>query len=118
MRKGGAFCKSYGLNTNNLALEYLLENQGLDFAIGNLAKDAGISRPKAYEIIKSFEKKEIVKKSRMIGKTQLYLLNKNNPLAKLFLKDFKECLRIIAESEKTISNHQASSIGVAYAKNA
>ena len=59
---------------------------------------------KAYEVIKNFEDKKYIKKSRIVGKTQLYLLNKENPRIKLFLKTFNECLRIIAEehSEKEL----------------
>jgi sugar-specific transcriptional regulator TrmB len=75
----------------------LLENQGLDFAVGDMAKEVGISRPKAYAVIKEFDRKEYIKKSRIIGKTQLYLLNKENKRVKLFLRDFRECLRLIAE---------------------
>jgi hypothetical protein len=120
MRKGGAFCSTYGLSMHNLVLEYLLENQGLDFAVGDLAKENKISRPKAYELIKGFEKKRIIKKSRIIGKTQLYILNKSDNKVILFMKDFKECLRIVAEenSEKNISSNHLQSTGVAYAKNA
>jgi predicted DNA-binding protein YlxM (UPF0122 family) len=97
MNKTGAFCETYGNTISNSILEYIMENNGLDFAIGDMAKELRISKPKVYEIIYCFEKKEYVKKSRIIGKTQLYLLNKETPRVKLFLKDFKECLRIIAE---------------------
>lgn len=93
----GAFCQTYGKTIDNRILEYLLENQELDFAVGDMAKELKISKPKAYEVIKSFEKKEYIKKSRIIGKTQLYILNKENRRVQLFLKDFKECLRIIVE---------------------
>lgn len=97
MNELGAFCETYGNTIPNRILEYLLENQDLDFAVGDMAKELEISKPKAYEIISDFEKKEYVKKSRIIGKTQLYLLNKENSRVKLFLKDFRECLRIVAE---------------------
>ena len=72
----GTFCETYGNTINNRIFEYLLENQNLDFAIGDMAKELHISRPKAYEVINSFEGKDYVKKSRIVGKTQLYLLNK------------------------------------------
>ena len=75
----------------------MLENQYLDFAVGDMAKELKISKPKAYEVIRKFEKKEYVEKSRIIGKTQLYKLNKENRRVKLFLKDFKECLKIVVE---------------------
>ncbi|MBW2990658.1 winged helix-turn-helix domain-containing protein [Candidatus Woesearchaeota archaeon] len=114
MRKGGVFCETYGLNIQNIVLEYLLENQGLDFAIGDLAKETKISRPKAYSVIKELEKKKYVNKSRVIGRTQLYKLDKNNKRVRLLIKDFKECLKLAYE-EKKISMNQVK-IGLAYAK--
>jgi len=99
MNEIGAFCKTYGDTIHNRILEYMLENQDLDFAVGDMAKELGISKPKAYEVIKYFEQKGYVEKSRIVGKTQLYKLNKENKRVGLFLKDFKECLRLIAEEK-------------------
>ncbi len=97
MENIGAFCETYGNTINNRILECLLENQDLDFAIGDMAKELKISRPKAYEVINNFEEKDYVKKSRIVGKTQLYILNKENKRVKLFLKTFRGCLRIVLE---------------------
>lgn len=93
----GAFCKTYGNTIENRILEYILENQDLDFAVSDMAKELEISKPKAYEVIKDFETKGYIKKSRVIGKTQLYVMNRDNKRIQLFLKDFDECLRIIVE---------------------
>jgi predicted DNA-binding protein YlxM (UPF0122 family) len=109
MNKMGAFCETYGNTIPNRVLEYLMENQDLDFAVGDLAKELDISRPKAYEIIADFEKKSYVLKSRIVGKTQLYLLNKENQKVRLFLKDFKECLRIVAEEYSNKAENKAQS---------
>ncbi len=100
----GAFCEIYGDTIENGIMEYILENKELDFAAGDMAKELNVSRPKAYEVIKDFENKGYIKKSRIVGKTQLYLLNRENPRVRLFLKTFNECLRIIAEenSEKEL----------------
>ena len=97
MNKIGAFCETYGNTIPNRILEYLMENEDLDFAVGDMAKEIQISKPKAYEIIGEFEKKGYLKKSRIVGKTQLYTLNKENSRVKLFLNDFKECLRLVVE---------------------
>jgi len=114
MKQGGVFCETYGKSMHNIVLEYLLENQGLDIAISDMAREVKISRPKAYEVMKEFIKKKYVKKSRVIGKTQLYILNKNDKRVKLFIKDFKECLRLAYEEKKTPISH--TRVGVAYAK--
>ncbi len=98
MKEQGIFCEIYGNTIRNRVLEYLLENQDIDFAIGDMAKELGISRPKAYDVIKYFEDKKTVRKSRIIGKTRLYTLNKEDMIVKLFLKNFKDCLKMVIET--------------------
>src|SRR3989338_3900844 len=97
MNETGAFCETYGNTIQNRILEYLMENEDLDFAVGDMAKELQISKPKAYEIVGEFEKKGYLKRFRIVGKTQLYMLNKENSRVKLFLNDFKECLRLVVE---------------------
>src|SRR3989338_2791838 len=97
MNKPGAFCETYGNSIHNRIIEFMLENQEIDFAIGDMAKELGISRPKAYEAARYFEMKGYLTKSRVVSKTQLYKLNKEDKRVKLFMKDFKECLRLIVE---------------------
>lgn len=103
MNEGGAFCKTYGCTISNRVLEYMLENQDMDFAVSDMAKEIEISKPKAYEIIDNYEKKGYIQKSRLVGKTQLFILNKNNRRVKLFLSDFKECLKIVADEYSEVS---------------
>ncbi len=118
-KKTGAFCETYGNTIKNRVLEYLLENHSLDIAVGDMAKEVKISRPKAYEIIAEFGKKGYVIKSRIIGKTQLYKLNKANNKVKLFLRDFKECLRMVVEehSEPDAIMPADASMGAVSARN-
>lgn len=111
MNNIGAFCLSYGITIRNRILEYLLENQGLDFAVGDVAKELEISRPKTYEIINDFLNKNFILKSRIIGRTQLYILNKQNARVKLFLKDFKECLKIVV-AEHSVKPKQKETLKV------
>jgi len=108
--RGGIFCEVYGKSMHNLVLEYLLENQDLDFAIGDLAKEVKISRPKAYEVIKELLKKKYVKKSRVIGKTQLYMLDKSNKRVKLLIRNFIECLKLAYEEKKIPMNQARNAI--------
>ena len=112
----GAFCELYGESLRNLVVEYLLENKELDFAVGDMAEELNISRPKAYEIIKKLEKEGYVKKSRVVAGTQLFLLNEKSRKVKLLLKDFKECLRIVVEEyEEKPSSYVSTSSGIGVA---
>ena len=93
----GVFCEVFGISIRNRILEEILTSESLDWAVGDIAKDLEISRPKAYQIIEEFKKKGYIKKSRMIGKTQLYLINKENKHIKVLLKAFKECLNMVMD---------------------
>lgn len=99
----GAFCETYGKTINNKILEYMLKNQDIDFAVCDMAKEIKVSKPKAYSVVREFEKKGYIKKSRLVGKTQLYALDKENKRVCLFIKCFKECLKIMAEEAKIIA---------------
>jgi len=112
----GKFCELYGNTIRNRILEYIFEINDLDFAVGDMAQDTGISRPKAYEMIKELEKKKYIKKSRIVAGTQLFILNKKNKEIEFLMKNFKECLKLVIEehSEKTYS--AGKSVGAVSAK--
>ena len=114
----GIFCETYGNTIENRVLEYLLENQDLDIAVGDVAKELNISRPKAYEVTENFEKKGYLIKSRVIGKTQLYKLNKRDIRVKIFLRNFNECLQLVIDehSRKRPMINTPMSIEIASAK--
>jgi predicted transcriptional regulator len=117
----GCFCEVYGTTLDNRILELILVNGECDWAIGDIARDLKISRPKAYEVIADFEKKGIVKKTRIIGRTQLYTINKDNPISKIYLRNFNECLNMVVEEYTTPKKKSQAAVktrraGVAVAK--
>lgn len=115
----GAFCETYGNTLKNRILENLMEFESADTSAGDVARFLGISRPKVYEVFAEFLKRGFIKKTRIVGKTQLYMLNKNNERVRLFLRDFRECLRIIAaEYIKPKRTSHSGNIGAASARNA
>ncbi|MBT4824345.1 hypothetical protein HN695_00080 [Candidatus Woesearchaeota archaeon] len=101
----GAFCDIYGRNLRNAFLETILVYRDIDFAACTVVDRIEISKPKAYELVYEYEKKGYIEKSRILGKTQLYKLNKKNLRVKLLMKAFKDCLKLIAEEyeEKEIA---------------
>jgi sugar-specific transcriptional regulator TrmB len=109
----GEFCRLYGETLRNRVLEYLLELGSLDFAIGDMAVEIGISKPKAYEIMKNLEKEGFVKKTRIIAGTQLYMLNEKKLEVKQLKRDFKECLKRVLEEAEEKPTHYSSRAGVA-----
>ncbi|MGV8172224.1 MAG: hypothetical protein ACP5OA_06050 [Candidatus Woesearchaeota archaeon] len=108
--KDDAFCEVYGFTLNNLVWGYLLENRRIGIAVGDMAKELGISRPKAYQIIEEFTKKRYVVKSRIIGKTQLYELDKDNPIVKIYIRNFKECIQMVVDEYKSKKNNHSGNM--------
>ncbi|MBT7903600.1 hypothetical protein HN587_07085 [Candidatus Woesearchaeota archaeon] len=98
----GAFCELYGKTLRNKVLEQILERGRLDFAVSDLLEEINISKPKLYEIIRELEETNILVKSRIVGPTQLFLLNTNSQKVRLLNKNFKECLKLIIETVTTI----------------
>ena len=97
----GEFCRVYGATLRNRVIEYMLERGRLDFAVGDLAQEVNLSRPRAYQLIKELSNEGIIKKTRLVGRTQLYTLDYSNSVVKLLKKSFNDCLRLV---ENTVSN--------------
>ena len=116
MDETGAFCKAYGNSARNRILEHLLENDGLDFAAGDVARETRLSRPKTYEVILRLEKEGMAQKSRVVGRTQLYRLDGQSQLVRLFRRDFLECLRIVAGENSSKGGFGHPKMGAVSAK--
>ena len=92
----GIFCEAFGNTVRNRVIENLLIFDEIGIAIPDLAEESGISKQRAYQIIYDFEKKGYVKKHRLIGKTQLWVINEENPTVKVWNSSLKELMKILA----------------------
>ncbi len=92
----GAYCEVYGKNLYNLVWEYLLVSDEYIIA-GDMAEETGISRPKAYQFIEELLKKKYIVKHRMLGRMQIYKLNRENVIVNIYIRNFKECLKMVAD---------------------
>jgi len=113
------YCEIYGNTIKNKVLSYLMENQYLGISVGDMAKELKISRPKAYEIVDEYIKKGYIIKSRIVGRTQLYIINKENSIAKIYLRNFRECIKMVIDeysAKNNKSNSSTNNIGIASAK--
>lgn len=90
-------------------IDVLIENSIFDYTKTEIAKNAGISRASLYNIWPTVENYKLVKKSRRIGNTILYKLNKENPVVqKLIELD----LKISKEFADTFAEKRASTVQV------
>lgn len=100
----GVFCELYGDTARNRILEHFLANYETDFAAPDVAKEKNISKPQTYLIIEDLIKENILIKSRLVGKTQLYRLNMKNKITAFLLKNFEESLKLVFDDEKLKSH--------------
>jgi sugar-specific transcriptional regulator TrmB len=113
------YCEIYGNTIKNKVISYLMENQHGDFAIGDMARELKMSRPKAYEIIDDYIKKGFVNKSRIVGRTQLYKLNMEHQIIKIYIRNFNECIKMVIDEYRIKNTHSTASttnVGVASTK--
>ena len=103
----GIFCEIYGRSIRTQILEYILTFQSSDFAVSDIAEEVKISRPKAYEYANKFEKQGYIVKSRVIGRTQLYKLNKEHKHVKLLMRTFNDCLQLVVDEHSTKNKQSA-----------
>ncbi len=67
-------------------VDFLIENSIFDYTKTEIAENAGISRASLYNIWSTLMKYKLVKKSRKIGNTTLYKLNKESPLVRKLIE--------------------------------
>ncbi|MFH0874428.1 MAG: hypothetical protein V1859_00690 [archaeon] len=104
MDKTSKFIEVYGESITNKVIEYSLENQDIDFAVPDMAKEIKISKPMVYAAVDELISKGIIEKSRIIGKTQLYKINKENNISKIYIRNFKECIDIVIDENTQMNN--------------
>ncbi|MBS3176724.1 hypothetical protein J4457_05830 [Candidatus Woesearchaeota archaeon] len=63
-----------------------IENKGSDFTKKDIAQGADISKASLFNYWHGLEKYNIVKITRVFGKTKLYTLNSESPIAKKILE--------------------------------
>jgi len=101
----GIFCEVFGSSVRNRVIENLLSANYVGIAIPDLAEESGISKQRAYNIMYDFEKKGLVKRYRIIGKTQIWIINEKNREIKILQIAFKECMKMVGKEYKEKYSH-------------
>ena len=91
MEKGKSFFLQYlGDNPKIRVLDFLMDNFALDFSLPQIAEGSNVAYTTLIELLPGLLKQKIVMETRKIGKSKLYKLNLDNPIAKaLFAIDIK-----------------------------
>ena len=79
MKEQSLFIEFMGDSPKIRIIDYLLTMGGLDFSITDMARNVAIGRTTLYRIWDQLLKNKIILSTRVIGKSKLYKLNKENP---------------------------------------
>ena len=104
MKEYGEFAKICGPTPRNIILEFFLALRTLDYGIGDVAEDCGLSRATTYNTIAELLKEKLIVPSRIVGRTQLYKLNIDEPNVKKLIEMFNLIL------DKIVDEHNSDEI--------
>jgi len=85
MIKRSLFLDTFGDTPLLRVLEFFLTYPDFDYTKSNVAKEAGVSRITIEKIWEKLIKTGMVVKSRMIGKVEMWKLNRENPKVKVLM---------------------------------
>jgi len=78
MEEKSLFIEFMGDSPTIRVLDYLLIEGDIDFSISDMARNSGVGRTTLYRIWNVLLEKNIILPTRIIGKSKLYKLNKDN----------------------------------------
>jgi len=86
-RSGGymmvnVFLKIFGKSNTMKVFDYLLDIPTEDVTVMDICEGTDLSRKTVDNIMKNLKEEKIVEVTRKIGKTELFKLNKENPICK------------------------------------
>lgn len=103
------FLQVYGDNPKLRVLDFLITFQDYDYSMKDIAKQAEVGYTTLKEFWPEFVKRNIVKKTRIIGNAKMFKLNTENPEVKQFMKFY--WLVIDRETDKILEkNNREKSI--------
>ena len=94
------FCQTFGDAPYVRVLDFFLSLSGIDYSKSHVAQETGVSRVTLGKIWMQLEKDGIIRRTRGIGRAELYSLNKESPRAKALLEmDFRLSKAFAEEQE-------------------
>ena len=83
MEEKSSFVLVFGESPLIKVLDFLLTFDSFDYSIGQISKETETKWESVETALNFLIKKEVAKKTRKLGKAQLYMLNKENELTKI-----------------------------------
>lgn len=90
METKSVFLETFGESPMIKVLDFFLAYQNFDYSKSQVAEETGISRITIENIWEKLIKAKIIVKTRIIGRAELYKINKQNPKVRALIElDFK-----------------------------
>ncbi len=80
-----SFVLVFGSSPFVKVLDFFLEFEDFDYPISQISRETETKWETIEKVVDALIKKKIIKKTRKLGKAQLYMLNKENDLTKLLI---------------------------------
>jgi len=89
----------FGDNPLIRIIDFLIEKKPFDTTKEEIIKMSGISRTSLFKYWDKIEKYKIVKKTRQIGRAELFVLDEENPIVQKFLIIESELIKRAMEAD-------------------
>lgn len=84
--KKSVFLETFGESPLIKVLDFFLTFQNFDYSKSQIAEETGISRVTIEKIWEKLIKTKIITKTRIVGRAEMYKLNKENPKVKALIE--------------------------------
>lgn len=81
-----AYLELFGESPVNKVIDFLVVFDQFDYSMADIAEKADVGYSTLKELIPKLEKKKIIVKTRVSGKSNMHKINKDNPAVKRFIE--------------------------------
>lgn len=97
IREKTIFVEYFGDSPTTRVLDFFIENDLYDYSKTDMYRETGIARTTLQEVVRDLLKRKIIIKTRAVGRSNMYKLNRGNPIVEEMVKF---AINIIASAVK------------------
>ena len=99
VKERNLFLETVGYSPELKILDFLICFSHFDYSKPEIAKNSKVSYTNLERILPELIKKGLVKKTRKIGKSELYQLNRESPIAKVLIAYHWQIIKTVTHKE-------------------
>ncbi len=93
------YLEIFGDSPTNKVIDFLVVFDQFDYSMADISENAEVGYSTLKELIPLLEKKNIIIKTRVSGKSSMYKINNNNPAMKRFIAFYWDLASAAARKE-------------------